>query len=48
MVTPIHFSEEVPIAIIAGASAGGVLVVVVIVLACVVYHRCKHSDNGRC
>ena len=20
--------------------------VVVIVLACVVYHRCKHSDNG--
>lgn len=37
--------EEIPIAVIAGASAGGVLVIVVIVLACVVYHRCKHSDN---
>ena len=41
------FTEEVQIAVIAGASAGGVLVIVIIVAACVIYRRCKHSDNGK-
>ena len=40
-------TEVLPLAIIIGGAAGGIAVIAVIILACVVYHKCKHSDNGK-
>ena len=43
----IIITEELPLAIIIGGAAGGVAVIAIIVLACVVYHKCRLSDNGK-
>lgn len=40
------FAEELPLAIIIGGAVGGVVVIFIIVIVCVVYHKCRHSDNG--
>ena len=40
------FTEELPLALIIGGAVGGIGVIFIIVIACVVYHKFRHSDNG--
>lgn len=38
-------TEELPLPLIIGGVVGGVAVIFIIVIACIVYHKCRHSDN---
>ncbi|XP_052805322.1 irregular chiasm C-roughest protein-like [Mya arenaria] len=38
-------SEEVQMAVIIGSAVGGVAVIFIIVIACIIYYKCRHSDN---